>query len=236
MNADRRKDWIELRHHGPQILPSLLRCDFGDLRGEVARLAAAGTRGLHLDVMDGHFVPNLTYGMPIVEGLANHTDMPLDVHLMITDPVTFAEPMVRAGASMLTFHVEAAENADAVRRTVEHYRSLGVGVGIAVNPDTSLDGVRSVIDDVDMVLIMSVQAGFGGQSFRDNAVQRIAQIRRWRSDVLIEVDGGIDPQTIGRCRDAGCDWFVVGSAIFGQTDYAAAIAELETKITDGAGS
>lgn len=220
-----------MRSAGRQVLPSLLRCDFGDLASEVARLSDAGTRILHLDVMDGHFVPNLTYGMPIVEGLRRHTDMPLDVHLMIADPLKYAEPMVDAGADLLTFHAEI--DAD----TTEVYRQLSkldVGVGVAINPDTPVSAIEPILDDVDLVLIMSVQAGFGGQSFQSSAVDKIREVRRRRGDVLIEVDGGIDPQTIGHCAAAGCDLFVVGSAIFGHDDYAAAIRDLDSAMNAGA--
>ena len=228
--TDRTKRFETLRTSGPQVLPSLLKCDFGDLKGEIERLEAAGTRALHLDVMDGHFVPNLTYGMPIVEGLRRHTSMPLDVHLMISEPVQYAEPMIAAGADLLTFHAEAVDD---VAATVTAFRNLDVAVGVAVNPDTDLSVVEPVIGDVDMVLIMSVQAGFGGQRFRDEAVDRIKTVRRWRSDVLIEVDGGIDTTTIERCSAAGCDCFVVGSAIFNHDDYGPAIEQLNAGIAAG---
>jgi ribulose-phosphate 3-epimerase len=151
-----------IRAAGPAILPSLLQCDFGDLRTEIEKLTAAGTRVLHLDVMDGHFVPNLTYGMPIVEGLRRHTNMPLDVHLMISDPLAYAQPMVDAGADMLTFHVEAVDDCVDVAGKIH---DMGVGVGVAINPDTDFAKLDCCLDSVDMVLVMSVNAGFGGQKF-----------------------------------------------------------------------
>ena len=217
----------ELRDAAPSVLPSLLLCDFGDLRGEVARLQSAGTRALHLDVMDGHFVPNLTYGMPIVQGLRRHTEMLLDIHLMISDPLKYAEPMVDAGADLLTFHIEAVEDAAAVAK---QFRQLGVGVGVALNPATPLDSLESCLDLVDMVLVMSVDAGFGAQSFNPTALQKLRQLRASWPDLLLQVDGGINAQTIAAARQAGCDLFVVGSAIFRHDDYGAAIGELDQAI------
>jgi ribulose-phosphate 3-epimerase len=213
----------QIRAQAPAILPSLLMCDFGDLRGEVKQLEAAGTKVLHLDVMDGHFVPNLTYGMPIVKGLRRHSKLPLDVHLMISDPLKYAEAFVEAGADLLTFHVEAVTDPVAV---ADQIRSLGVGVGIALNPDTPVESILPAVPHCDMVLVMSVNAGFGGQSFNRNALDKLRLLRDRFPDLLLEIDGGIDNQTIGECRSAGCDLFVVGSAIFGQSDYGRAINEL----------
>ncbi len=212
-----------IRAAGPAILPSLLQCDFGDLRTEIEKLTVAGTRVLHLDVMDGHFVPNLTYGMPIVEGLRRHTDMPLDVHLMISDPIAYAQPMVDAGADLLTFHVEAVDDCVEVAGKI---RDMGVGVGVAINPDTDFAKLDCCLDSVDMVLVMSVNAGFGGQQFNPVALDRLRSLKERKPDLLLEIDGGIKAETIGDARAAGCDLFVVGSAIFGQHDYETAINEL----------
>lgn len=218
-----------IRAAAPAVLPSLLMCDFGDLKGEVSRLADAGAKVLHLDVMDGHFVPNLTYGMPIVTGLRKHTDLPLDVHLMISDPLKYAQPMVDAGADMLTFHVEAVRDA---AETAGRIREMGVAVGIALNPDTAIERIQPCIANVDMALVMSVNAGFGGQKFNPVALDKLIRLRDENPDLLLEIDGGIDATTIGRARQSGCDLFVVGSAIFrpnlgDQTaDYGQAMAEL----------
>jgi ribulose-phosphate 3-epimerase len=212
-----------LRAAAPAILPSLLMCDFGNLRGEVEQLEAAGTKGLHLDVMDGHFVPNLTYGMPIVKGLRRHTQLPLDVHLMIANPLQFAKQFAEAGADLITFHVEAVDDAVAAAGQI---RDLGVAVGIALNPDTPLEQILPAIEHCDVVLVMSVNAGFGGQSFNPSALEKLRALRKRYPDLLLEIDGGIDNRTIGKCRSAGCDLFVVGSAIFGQSDYGRAINEL----------
>jgi ribulose-phosphate 3-epimerase len=214
-----------IRNATPAILPSLLMCDFGDLRGEVDRLEKCGIEVLHLDVMDGHFVPNLTYGMPIVEGLRRHTNMPLDVHLMISDPLKYAPAMVDAGADMLTFHIEAATSKPA-SQIAKSIADLGVPVGIALNPATPVEAVIPLLDHVDMVLVMSVNAGFGGQSFDPSSLDKLATLKRLKPDLLLEIDGGIDTKTIGLARQAGCDLFVVGSAIFRKDDYGHAIDDL----------
>ncbi|MCG8651596.1 MAG: ribulose-phosphate 3-epimerase [Pirellulales bacterium] len=216
----------------PSVLPSLLLCDFGDMKSEISRLDDAGARVLHLDVMDGHFVPNLTYGMPIVEGLRRHTDMPLDVHLMISDPLAYAPPMVSAGADLLTFHVEAVQDPVEV---AEQIKQLGVGVGVALNPDTPLSTLSSCLDVVDMALVMSVEAGFGGQSFNPVALEKLSAIRAEYPNLLLEIDGGIDQQTIGAARAAGCDLFVVGSAIFKRDDYGVAMDDLNRALGQAEG-
>jgi ribulose-phosphate 3-epimerase len=215
----------------PAILPSLLLCDFGDLKTEVQRLGDAGAEVLHLDVMDGRFVDNLTYGMPIVRGLRRHTDMPLDVHLMIHEPLKYAQAMVDAGADLLTFHVEAVQDP---LETARQIKSLGVAVGVALNPGTPLSTLSDCLGEVDLALVMSVEAGFGGQSFNPVALEKIAILRQQYPDLLIEIDGGIDTQTIGAARDAGCDLFVVGSAIFKRDDYKTAIDDLQAAIVAGA--
>lgn len=222
------QDKLELiRNAGPSVLPSLLLCDFGDLKGELSRLEDAGTKVLHLDVMDGHFVPNLTYGMPIVEGIRKHSDLPMDVHLMISDPLAYAQPMVDAGADLLTFHVEAVDDAAAVAQEI---RSMGVAVGVALNPDTPLTDLDGCLEEVDLVLAMSVNAGFGGQAFNPVALEKLASLKQSHPDLLLEIDGGINADTIGPARSAGCDLFVVGSAIFKHDDYAAAISALDDQI------
>ncbi len=226
------RDKLErIRSAGPGVLPSLLMCDFGDLKSELSRLESAGTEVLHLDVMDGHFVPNLTYGMPIVDGIRRHSDLPLDVHLMISDPLAYAEPMVQAGADLLTFHVEAVDDAASVAKAI---RSLGVGVGVALNPETPLSDLESCLDEVDLVLVMSVKAGFGGQSFQPIALEKLAALRQSHPHLLLEIDGGISVETIGEARAAGCDLFVVGSAIFKADDYRDAISALDSAIAGAA--
>lgn len=212
-----------IREAAPAILPSLLLCDFGDLKGEIHRLDAAGAKVLHLDVMDGHFVPNLTYGMPIVEGIRKHTKMPIDVHLMISDPLKYAKQFVDAGADLLTFHVEAVADA---AETAQRLGELGVGVGVAINPVTPMESLDSCLKFCDLTLVMSVAAGFGGQAFNPIALERLAQLRQRFPNMLLEIDGGINSDTIGLAKDAGCDLFVVGSGIFRHSDYRQAIEGL----------
>lgn len=217
----------KIRDAAPAILPSLLLCDFGDLRGEIERLSSAGVRALHLDVMDGHFVPNLTYGMPIVEGLRRHTDMPLDVHLMISDPLAYASQFVTAGADLLTFHIEAVQDPVEVASRI---RDFGVAVGAALNPDTPVEQVLPVVPYCDLVLVMTVNAGFGGQTFNTIGLEKLRVLRGQFPELLLQVDGGISARTIGDASRAGCDLFVVGSAIFGQNDYGLAINELRESL------
>jgi ribulose-phosphate 3-epimerase len=215
---------VELREAVPVILPSLLLCDFGNLEREVENLREAGIRALHLDVMDGQFVPNLTYGMPIVEALRRLTDMPLDVHLMIAEPQRYLRQFVDAGADVLTIHVEAV--ADPAQALTE-IRNLGVAAGIALNPDTPLSSLQTCFGVCDLVLVMSVQAGFGGQGFRTVALDKLREIRTLVGrEVLLEVDGGVNEATIGACADAGAQLFVVGSAIFRAPSYEQAIRNL----------
>ena len=212
-----------------KIAPSILAADFANFGAECAAVEGQGADWIHVDVMDGHFVPNFTYGMPIVEGLRRHTDMPLDVHLMISDPLKYAEPMVKAGADMLTFHIEAVDDSAAV---VKAFRKLGVAVGVALNPDTPIEALDPCIKDVDMALVMSVNAGFGGQSFNPIALEKLKTLRANHPDLLLEIDGGINLETIGSARAAGCDLFVVGSGIFKHDDYGAAMNGLNAAITE----
>lgn len=209
----------------PIILPSLLQCDFKNLERDVLRLEAAGVAALHLDVMDGHFVPNLTYGMPIVSAIRQLTDLPLDVHLMISEPQKYVEAFIVAGADIVTVHAEV--HAD-IRLTLDTIRSGGAGVGLALNPGTDLKVCEALLPLCDLVLIMSVNAGFGGQAFNPVALDKLRSLRdRVSPEVLLEVDGGVNLSTIRNCSQAGASLFVVGSAIFGQPNYASAISGLQ---------
>ncbi len=218
------RDMIEQLGNGPVILPSLLLCDFANLQHEVEQLQQAGITGLHLDVMDGHFVPNLTYGMPIVDALRKVTDMPLDVHLMIQQPERYLQAFANAGADLLTVHVEACED---IVSTLSEIRSLGMAAGVAMNPATEIDRIEPALSLVDLVLVMSVPAGFGGQSFEAVALDKTRQLasrddRHW----ILEMDGGINLETISSCHEAGAQWFVIGSAIFNQPSYPDAVETL----------
>lgn len=213
-----------LRNGGPHVLPSLLMCDFGNLEQEVARLEAAGVQALHLDVMDGNFVPNLTYGFPIVEALRRLTELPLDVHLMIDHPERYINNFAHAGADAITVHVEATDQPGEV---VSQIKSLGLAAGLALNPDTPLARVERHLDQCDLVLIMSVNAGFGGQKFNTIALEKLRRLNEIRPPgMMLEVDGGVNSSTIASCAAAGADLFVVGSAIFRQPDYTAAVKDL----------
>ncbi len=219
-----RRDCLPtLREAAPAVLPSLLLCDFGNLECEVRRLEDAGVKALHLDVMDGHFVPNLTYGMPLVEALRRLTSLPLDVHLMIERPERYLEAFFEAGADVLTFHVEAVDDP---RPVLEQIRKLGAGAGLALNPDTPLSSVEAVLDVCDLALVMSVPAGFGGQAFHRVALEKLQRLRDLAPHVLLEVDGGVNLSTVADCAAAGAQLLVVGSAIFRHDDYAAQVTRL----------
>ncbi|MEK6237323.1 MAG: ribulose-phosphate 3-epimerase [Planctomycetales bacterium] len=208
----------------PQIAPSLLLCDFGNLEREVARLEAAKVKLLHLDVMDGNFVPNLTYGLPLVETFRRLTDCLLDAHLMIVKPERYVEQFVTAGADLVTIHREAVSDP---RPVLKKIRDLGAAAGIALNPETPLADVENCLDLCDLVLVMSVAPGFGSQTFQPVALDKLRTLRKiLPDDVLLEIDGGVNDQTIGDCVEAGADVLVAGSAIFKHPDYAERVTQL----------
>lgn len=214
-----------LRHlPTPVVLPSLLLCDFGNLQREIEAVEAAGARALHLDVMDGHFVPNLTYGLTIVEAVRKLTELPLDVHLMISNPEAYLESYVDAGADLVTIHREAVEDP---RPLLQRLRERGVGAGLAYNPPTATADVIPYLDLCDLVLVMSVMPGFGGQKFDRTALEKLRELQRLAAPGLrLEVDGGVNAETIQACAEAGATWFVVGSAIFNTPDYAHSVNAL----------
>ncbi len=227
----RREHWIQLRAHTPVILPSLLQCDFGNLQREVERLEEAGVQALHLDVMDGHFVPNFTYGMPIVAALRKLTQLPLDVHLMISEPSRYASAFIDAGADLITFHIEAQPEP---RSLLQEIRQRGLGAGLALNPATPVEDVEPFLDVCDLVLVMSVPAGFGGQSFDPVALEKLQALQsQGREGLMLEVDGGVNADTIASCAGAGASLFVVGSAIFCQPVYEPAVRQLRTLARGG---
>jgi ribulose-phosphate 3-epimerase len=219
-----RRHLDTLQDATPAILPSLLLCDFSNLRREIERLEAAGVPALHLDVMDGVFVPNFTYGLTIVEACRKATNLPLDVHLMMTRPEKYVRQFHAAGADTLIFHVEAVDDP---RPLLEEIKSLNAGAGLAINPSTPFSAVEKSLDLCDLLLVMSVEAGFGGQSFNPVALERLRRARDLAGErLLLEIDGGVNPETISSCAAAGAQLFVVGSAIFKQPDYGAAIRRL----------
>lgn len=219
-----RVRFASLRGVAPMVVPSMLLCDFGRLDSEVQRLESAGAKSFHLDVMDGSFVPNLTYGFPIVKAVRRATKLPIEAHLMITEPARYAEKFVEAGADAITFHVEAERDP---RGLLRQLRSLGAVAGLAFNPETPLAAIEPYLNDCDLVLTMSVHPGFGGQSFEEVALEKTENLRkRVADDVLLEVDGGVNDSTIGRCAQAGAHLMVVGSAIFNYSNYAERVATL----------
>jgi ribulose-phosphate 3-epimerase len=216
---------VQLRAAAPAVLPSLLMCDFGRLEEEVRRLEQAGIKALHLDVMDGHFVPNLSYGLPLVETFRRLTSLPLDVHLMISNPADYVDRYHDAGADVMTIHIEAAPDP---RPLLEQIRKLGAGAGLSLNPPTPLSAIVPYLELCDVVLVMSVMPGFGGQKFDPVALEKLRALRELVGpETLLEVDGGVNEATIGACAAAGAELFVVGSAIFKSDDYAASARHLE---------
>ena len=220
-----------------QISPSILSADFGDLAAEIARVSPAAD-WVHVDVMDNHFVPNLTLGLPVVERLAQVSDLPLDCHLMITDVDHWAPGYAEAGARSVTFHIEASAAPVTLAREL---RSLGARAGMALKPATPVEDYADLLPDLDMLLLMTVEPGFGGQDFLDEVLPKIRRARALAKnaglDLWIQVDGGVSARTIERCAEAGADVFVAGSAVYGADDPAAAVAALRNKAldaTDGA--
>lgn len=210
-----------------QIAPSILSADFTVLGREVTAVIEAGADLIHLDVMDGHFVPNITIGPLVVQAVRRITDRPLDVHLMISEADRYIDAFAAAGADWITVHAEACPH---LQRSVARIRELGLKAGVVLNPATSLTVLDYLLEELDLVMIMSVNPGFGGQAFISSSLAKIRALRERieaaGADVSIEVDGGISPETIGAVARAGADVFVAGSAIYGSGDYRGVIAEL----------
>jgi ribulose-phosphate 3-epimerase len=216
-----------LRAASPAILPSLLACDFSELRREIERVEEAGVAALHLDVMDGHFVPNISIGVPIVEAVRRVTDLPLDVHLMIEHPERYIEPFRNAGADGLTIHVEAVPDP---RPVLDKIRSLGAMAGLSLNPPTPLSAIEHSLPHLDLILVMSVMPGFGGQKYDPRASEKLRALRdRDDVDALLEVDGGVNDATVGECAEAGAELLVAGVAVFHTDDYATTLEQLHAK-------
>lgn len=211
-----------------RIAPSVLSADLGRLAEQVAEVARGGAEWIHVDVMDGHFVPNLTFGAPMIRALRRITDLPLDVHLMVERPEQYIVEYAAAGADVFTFHPEATVH---VQRHLATAREHGMSAGLALNPGTPLGWLEEVVDDVDLVLVMSVNPGYGGQGYLPASTSKIARVRHVLdtagSQAALEVDGGITVDTIAQARNAGADTFVAGTAVFGESDPAEAVRALQ---------
>ena len=213
-----------------KICPSILSADFSRLAQEVQDVEAKGADYIHLDMMDGHFVPNLTFGVPVIAALRKQCSLPFDAHLMVEDPDAYIDDLAKAGVQYVTVHQEACPHLD---RTLQHIRSAGMKCGVALNPATPVSTLSCVAGQVDMILIMSVNPGFGGQKFIPYSLDKIREARALldaadNMEAVVEVDGGVNANTAQAVKDAGASFLVAGSAVFGASDRAAAIAALRS--------
>lgn len=213
-----------------KIAPSLLSCDFSKMGEEIKRMDVCGADWMHLDVMDGHFVPNITFGAPVIKTVRGYTDKPFDVHLMISDPLKYADDFIDAGADIITFHIECDSD---IQQTIDKIKSRDVKVGLVVKPNTPASAVFPYLKDLDLVLVMTVEPGFGGQSFMADMLPKVAEIKaeakKLGIEMPVEVDGGIGAETIAKAASAGVDICVAGTAVFKAEDAAKAIADLKAK-------
>lgn len=206
------------------MAPSVLSADFGRLAAEVGAIETAGAEMLHLDVMDGHFVPNISFGVPVIKSLRKHTKLFFDAHLMIAEPKRYAEAFVAAGCDLITFHIEVTKEPGEV---VRHIRKLGAAVGVSLNPTTPVSAIDEIVHEVDLVLVMSVWPGFGGQKFMPEVLPKVHELRgKLGPAQRLEIDGGIDESTIALAAQAGADTFVAGTAIFATPHPPAAMKRL----------
>lgn len=215
-----------------KIAPSILSADFANLQKDIQDVEQGGADYIHIDVMDGHFVPNITIGPLVVEAIRPITKLPLDVHLMIENPDTYIPAFAKAGADIISVHVEACRH---LHRTVQLIKAEGVKAGVVINPATPVESIVPILNEVDLVLLMTVNPGFGGQAFIKDVLPKISQVRSLITErglsVEVEVDGGVNPETAALCVDAGADVLVAGSAIYQQTDRKKAISSIRGSLT-----
>ncbi|EKX45722.1 hypothetical protein GUITHDRAFT_71207 [Guillardia theta CCMP2712] len=198
----------------PAILPSLLACDLAKLADEANRVAPTSEDYVHLDVMDGHFVPNLSWGAPVIKCLKPHSKAFFDVHLMVSEPAKWVKDMAEAGANMFTFHIEVMKDEQETRSLIQAIKAANMKCGIAVKPKTAVSTVFPFVDDLDLVLVMTVEPGFGGQAFMADMMPKVEELREKFPNLDVEVDGGIGPNNIDECAKAGANWIVAGSSVF----------------------
>ena len=210
-----------------KIAPSILAANFARLEEEIREVEEAGADYLHVDIMDGHFVPNISMGAFVVEAIRPVTKLPLDVHLMIENPDQYIESFVKAGADLLSVHSESTKH---IHRTIQYIKSFGIKAGVVINPGTSVEAIRTILCEVDLVLIMTVNPGFGGQSFIKETLSKVKEIKTWKdahnSKLIIEVDGGVNEETAFLCAEAGADLLVAGSAIYSKQDRHKALKDI----------